>query len=85
MPLYDYQCKNGEIFERFAAVDEKTVRCDCGKRAKRIFSAQYYVVPDVDFLTDSITGDPMHISSRVELDRLCKENGVTQKVGKGWI
>lgn len=86
MPIYDYQCnKSTRVFERFAGVEEKTARCKCGSRAKRIFSANYYVHSDIDFVTDNLTGDPVRVGSRVQLKRLCEENGVTPKIGKGWV
>ena len=85
MPLYDYRCKSTEkVFERFAGIDEKTVKCECGGHARRILSCRYAVHSDVDFVTDNITGEPERIDSRVKLRRLMAENGVSEKYGKGW-
>lgn len=39
MPLYDFECPCGRVFEAIANVDEDTRPCECGKQAKRIISA----------------------------------------------
>jgi len=85
MPLYDFECECGKVTEHYAGINEKRMPCDCGKTAKRIISTRYYINPDVDFVTDNITGSPVRVTSRKQLASLCKENGVHQKIGKGWI
>jgi len=85
MPLYDFRCQEcGGVSEHFAGVEERQVSCGCGGISHRLITSRYYLNPDVEFLTDNITGDPIRITSRKMLDRVCKENGITQKTGKGW-
>ena len=86
MPLYDHECSTcGAVSEALAPVDDRVVRCPaCGDNAERIFSSRYYINPDVDFVTDNITGDPVRVTSRQHLARLCRDNGVSEKIGKGW-
>ena len=85
MPLYDYCCKAcGDTQEHYAKVDEREQTCVCGGTATRIFSSRYFINPDIDYVTANITGDPVRITSRRQLDQMCKEHGVYQKIGKGW-
>jgi len=39
MPLYDYECECGYIFEAIASIDQQKLPCICGKKATRIISA----------------------------------------------
>ena len=86
MPLYDFQCDScDKVQEHFAKMDETTRECICGGLMQRKISTNYFVHGEVDFVTDHITGDPVRITSRKQMDRLCKEHGVTPKFGKGWV
>lgn len=42
------------------------------------------IVRDADFVTEDITGQPVRITSRRQLRRLCKEHNVEPMYGKGW-
>lgn len=86
MPIYDHKCLDcDEISEAFAKIENETVSCPrCGGDAKRIFSSHYYINPDIDFVTDNVTGEPKRYTSRKELDRDLADKGLYQKVGKGW-
>jgi len=87
MPLYDHKCLScAKVTEARMHVEDRRIECPaCGGEADRIFSARYYVNPDVDFVTDNITGEPVRVGSRVQLARLCREHGVSEKYGKGWV
>lgn len=86
MPLYDYRCDDClEIRERIAKVDDVLLDCDrCGGITKRIFSSGYYINPDIDYVTDNVTGEPKRYTSRVQLHKDLQERGLYQKVGKNW-
>lgn len=85
MPLYDHRCREcGAVFEAFARIDEREVSCVCDGKADRILSSRYYVHPDINFVTDNLTGEPVRVDSRKKLRRLLAENGLYEKVGKGW-
>lgn len=85
MPLYDFECDEcGSIKEHYAGLDDKRMPCECGGTARRLITSRYYVNPDVDFVTDNITGDPVRVDSRVKLRRLLAENGLYERYGKGW-
>jgi len=40
MAVYEYKCTCGKVTEKFMTMAEMkdSVKCECGKRAKRIFS-----------------------------------------------
>ncbi len=86
MPIYDYRCREcGHVEEQVKHVDDVTDECEkCAATSDRIFSAQYYINPDVDFVTDNITGENVRVTSRKQLDRLMKDHGLYQRYGKGW-
>ena len=85
MPLYDFECQQcGNIDEFFAPIDQRRKRCECGATMNRILSPRYYINPDVDFVTDNISGEMTRITSRRQLRQLCKDNHVMEKYGKGW-
>lgn len=53
MPMYDYECDNcGTIFERYAGIDDTTLKCDCGGDARRIISVtgQYTANEDAPWI-----------------------------------
>ena len=84
-PLYDFQCVEcGKVGEHIACIEERIKDCECGGIMKRLVTTSYHVVPDVDFVTENITGEPVRITSRRQLDGLLKKHGLTQKYGKGW-
>jgi len=84
MPIYDFQCPCGKVEEHYAGMDETERKCACGATQKRIISSRYFIHPDLDYVTDNITGEPVRVKSRKHLKQLCEEHGVTQKIGKGW-
>jgi len=86
MPIYDHHCPDClEVTEALMPIDGATIDCPrCGGVAKRIFSSRYYINPDIDYVTDNVTGEPKRYTSRRQLDADLKERGLYQKVGKGW-
>lgn len=39
MPVYEFECPEGTITEKFVPMDTKTIKCPkCSKRAKKIIS-----------------------------------------------
>jgi len=40
--LHNFHCKQCGTFERFAKDNDRVVKCECGKDAKRIASAARY-------------------------------------------
>jgi hypothetical protein len=48
-------------------------------------SRLYHVHGAYDFVTDNISGDPVRITSRMQLKRLCAEHECTPSYGKGWV
>lgn len=86
MPLYDYRCDDClSVEEHYAKIDELTHECErCGGVSKRVLTSSYYVVGDIDFVTDNVSGEPKRYTSRRALEAELKERGLTQKVGKGW-
>ncbi len=85
-PIYDYRCDDClEVRERIAKPDDMLLDCDrCGGITKRVFSSSYYINPDIDFVTDNVTGEPKRYTSRKQLEKDLAEKGLYQKVGKGW-
>ncbi len=86
MPLYDFECARcSHTEEHFAGIEELTLPCsECGGNMKRLITSNHYVVGDVDFVTDNITGDPIRVDSRRKLRDLERKHGIVQKIGKGW-
>ena len=86
MPLYDHECEEcGEISEAYKKVDDKEADCpNCGGTARRVFTSRYFINPDIDYVTDNVTGEPKRYTSRRQLDQDLADKGLYQKVGKGW-
>lgn len=83
MPLYDFHClKCGCIREQWVKVDHVMDMCDCGNEMRRLISSNYSIHADYassDFVTDDITGNPVRVTSRRQLRKLMRDNGVTEK------
>ena len=85
MFLYDFKCDScGKVQEHLAKIDEKIKDCDCGGLMARKITAKYFINGCMDFVTDSITGDPVRITSHKQMNELCKKHDVMPKIGKGW-
>ena len=88
MPLYDYKCKSCDrVQEWYCSIDNLggEVPCEkCNKPMHRLIGQRVTVSGDVDFVTDNITGKPLHVSSKRQLRELCKRNNIEPIYGKGW-
>jgi len=70
MPLYDYECECGELFESIESPEVTELECHCGAMAQRIisFGGQYCANEDADW-----------IKSVVEVVNKKSENPYTQE------
>ena len=83
-PRYDFQCDCGKITEEFFHIEEcpDLVKCDCGKKAKKILSASGGIQTDSDvaWLPSAVKVlQPDHerpITTRSEFKRYLKENRI---------
>ena len=48
MPTYLFECSEGHVTERVLTVRDETrfIKCDCGKRARKIIARVAFVVPE---------------------------------------
>lgn len=86
MPIYDYRCDDClEVRERIAKPDDVILDCDrCGGVTKRIFSSRYYINPDIDIVTDDVSGETKRYTSRRSLEKDMRENDCYRKTVKPW-
>ena len=87
MPIYEYKCaKCGKIEDKFNPMAEhKNGPICCDEQMKQHFSS-YYVIGDIEPYVDENIGDGHTVvKSRKHREKLMKEHGVYEKVGKGWI
>lgn len=63
MPLYDFRCSSGHLFERFVALTDFNQQqfCSCGSEAARLISAPMFSVDQTEY-SCPITGE--RISSK---------------------
>ena len=83
--IYDVKCqKCGVVQEivRTVSCRHQTPVC-CNEPTKLMISAPY-VVPDVNMVCDDITGVKTHITSRKQLEKICRENDVRPTEGFLW-
>jgi len=81
MPQYRFGC---EMCERETLIwmmrEErgKVWACGvCGKPMRQLPPSRLHVnVDHLDFVTEDITGEPVRIQTKTQLDKLCAENGV---------
>ena len=86
MPLFDFQCPDcGDVSEQFAKADETTRKCgECGGGTDRLITSRYYLNNAMDITTDAITGEPVNITSKRQMDGLCRDNDCAPSYGKNW-
>lgn len=78
MPLHDWKCNNGHVFERFVSRDELDSKhlCECGEVAERIFLSAPYSWATEDICYDSpIDGRPI-TSKQKRLEDLARSDCV---------
>lgn len=51
MPMYDFRCKAGHVFERFVRLEhfDQPQRCNCEEEASRLISAPMFSVDHTDY------------------------------------
>lgn len=86
MPRYDYRCREcGELTEAYRSIEDRdnAPPCDvCGKETRKIISP-YRVHSDIEpYYDDNLQS---HIKSRKHRQRVMREQGVSEKYGKGWM
>lgn len=86
MPLYEYQCPTCSGLETaFRKVDERNdgPMCPvCNVKTVKIISG-YSVVPDVQpYYDDNLQ---THIKSKQHRKKVMRDQGVSEKFGKGWM
>jgi len=86
LPIYDFRCSEcDDVAESFAGIDEMTQPCEkCGAKSRRLITTRYYLNNAMDITTDAITGDPVNITSKSQMDDLCRANDCAPSFGKGW-
>lgn len=85
MPLYDFKCRKcGNIEERVARFDEEIVACRCGGTAERQFHSNYGINMGVGAY--GYYDDTLHtyVNSNSHRRKVMKEQGVSERFGKGW-
>lgn len=88
MPIYDYKCQEcGRVHEHYAKIDQAVMPCDeCAGIAKRMITARYSVIPDLQPYWDPHIGkEPVYITSKKHREQVMRREGVAELVGKGWI
>jgi putative FmdB family regulatory protein len=45
MPIYEFRCECGAVFDEFAPVGTRTSRCACGRDARKAFTPPSVVIP----------------------------------------
>ncbi len=83
--IYPFVCETcGKNEELWMKVSEYKRPSCCGKEMKRIFSSA--VVSDlVPYLDENIGTEPTWVKSKQHKKQLLRDNGVSEKYGKGWI
>lgn len=86
MPLYDFKCRECRtVTDRFASIDTREVRCECGGTAERIISTSYRVHGDIEpYVDENITDKPVLVKSKKHRARLLEKYGLIERIGKGW-
>lgn len=85
MPLYDFECTAcGAVSEHLAAINEKTMTCECGSTMRRLITTNYSVAGDLESYVESNLGhEPIRIKGRKHLEAEMKKRGLYVR-HKGW-
>jgi len=86
MPIFDYECKNCGLVENvFAGINDKTIVHDkCCGQMNRIISGRKGInmgVGAYGYYDDNLQA---FCGTNRERRRIMKEQGVSEKFGKGW-
>jgi len=87
MPLYDYRCRScGRQEERIAKIDETELTCDCGGSQDRQLHGRFGIImgaAGAHGYYDENLG--VHIRTNTHRREVMREQGVEEKIGKGWV
>lgn len=86
MPLFDYSCKCGYSGEHIAKADEQLLRCpECGDNMVRQFHSRFGIcmgaVGAYGYYDDNLQ---TYIRTNEHRKQVMREQGVTERIGKGW-
>lgn len=80
MPMYDHECAEGHITEKFVPFDDRVIDCEtCGAPSKRIVSfgkSARTVDIMTPYLEENLGDKPVMVQSKQHLAQLCKERGI---------
>ena len=82
MPLYDYECGCGEIFEAFNSIEDKdfAVCPKCGRKARMvILQAKRDWTHRIEGWWRDFDDKPVYVRDKSHLRELCKRYGVYAK------
>jgi len=58
MPIYEFECPNGVITEKFVKMDTAEIKCPrCHKRAKRVISHCTFILKGGGWYSDGYTSN----------------------------
>lgn len=85
MPLYDYACQRcGRIEERIAGFDEQIIPCPCGCTMTRQFHGNFGINMGVGAYGYYDETLQTYINSNKHKREVMREQGVSERFGKGW-
>jgi len=85
MPIYDFKCRKcGKLEERITHFDEQITACSCGGTADRQFHCSYGINMGVGAYGYYDETLQTYINSNSHKRTVMKEQGVSEKFGKGW-
>lgn len=87
MPVYEYQCeKCGKRQDKINRIEDHKNGPECCGAVMRQHFGSYHVIGDIQPYVDENIGDrPIVVKSRKHREKLMKQFGSYEKVGKGWV
>lgn len=83
MPLYAYECACGKRKDEFRKVKDRNrgPKCECGGRMKKLIGG-HNVAPDMQpYFDDNLQ---TYIKGKQHRRAVMAEQGVSEKIGRGW-
>lgn len=82
--LYTYECSCGETRDEFRSVAARNdpLTCRCGKQMVKWLGGHRVIGDIKPYYDENLQA---YVKSRQHRKQLMKEQGVSEKVGKGWI
>lgn len=85
MPIYEYQCQCGYKGDHVGKIEDNEFPCiKCNGKMKRQFHSRFGInmgVGPYGYFDETLG---CHISTNEQKRRVMKDQGVTEKFGKGW-